>query len=798
MNLVVGMLGILKAGGAYVPLDPEYPADRLAYIAKDTRARVAVCSASAEAAVPSVIGTRILIDGAESNGTEADIDPSATVSPGNLAYVIHTSGSTGEPKGVLVEHRQVIALLEAGRELVSPGPDDRWCLFHSYAFDFSVWEIWGALAFGGAVEIVPPAVSRDPVEFARLLAQSGITVLNQTPSAFGGLMRHLDPERHESHKALRAIVFGGETLPMRTLAGWSFDDVAGCPRLINMYGITEVTVHASFHEVRASDVARDDSVIGTAIPGAGLHILDPQGEPVPTGVTGEIWVSGRGVARGYLNAGELTSERFRNIPDEWQRYAGPASRRMYRSGDLARLDEDGRLVYEGRRDQQLKLRGYRIEPGEIEACLLKIAQVSRAVVVMRDSGTSRARLVAHIICANSISDEQIRHELSRWLPPYMVPAGLVRWPALPTTASGKTDRRQLETVEDEQSAVGERLAVGPLESQLANIWSRLLGIANPDMRTRFMDAGGNSLLAVRLLDEVEAATGRRFGIADLFEYPTIADMAHAVRRRHASSGLRAFLPIRTVGEGAPLICIHGQPLVLEKHLDSATPLYGVHYFAHRDFSPAATVEGIAAQYLEEVRRFQPDGPYRLCGHCFGAMVAHEMAGQLIAAGESVASLVLADPSLPRKDWRVADRLEYLRSLLPLPGAQTGSTSAWLSRIGRSIRVRMSRSLRDLAWRAAAISGRNPDPRLMAGRATDLMVKAWHTYEYSPVSIAATLIFADTARDRADELRDYWQQYFAGGVNLEFVAGAEGHADLMREPGVIEVARIIEADPDRSL
>ena len=379
LEMVVGVLGILKAGGAYVPLDPNYPADRLAFLVADSGAPVLVTQQRWRDAIPATAATVVSLDSGSSElETASDKNPESLARPEHLAYVIYTSGSTGRPKGVLVTHDNVVRLMQATDPWFGFRPDDVWTLFHSYAFDFSVWELWGALLYGGRLVVVPYWVSRSPEDFLELLRRERVTVLNQTPSAFRQLVQADIASGPPSELALRYVVFGGEALELQSLRPWFERHGDEQPRLVNMYGITETTVHVTYRPITMADVeAGAGSVIGVPIPDLRVYVLDPHRELVPVGVPGEMYVGGAGVARGYLNRPELTAERFVDDPFV------PGAR-LYRTGDLARRCANGDLEYLGRIDHQVKIRGFRIELGEIEAVLAQHPAVRDAIVIARE------------------------------------------------------------------------------------------------------------------------------------------------------------------------------------------------------------------------------------------------------------------------------------------------------------------------------------------------------------------------------------------------------------------------------
>ncbi|MGV5199840.1 amino acid adenylation domain-containing protein, partial [Pseudomonas aeruginosa] len=443
LDMLVGLLAILKAGGAYLPLDPAAPEERLAHILDDSGVRLLLTQGHLLEHLPRQAGVEVLaIDGLVLDGY-AESDPLPTLSADNLAYVIYTSGSTGKPKGTLLTHRNALRLFSATEAWFGFDERDVWTLFHSYAFDFSVWEIFGALLYGGRLVIVPQWVSRSPEDFYRLLCREGVTVLNQTPSAFKQLMAvACSADMATQQPALRYVIFGGEALDLQSLRPWfqRFGDRQ--PQLVNMYGITETTVHVTYRPVSEADLKGGlVSPIGGTIPDLSWYILDRDLNPVPRGAVGELYIGRAGLARGYLRRPGLSATRF--VPNP---FPGGAGERLYRTGDLARFQADGNIEYIGRIDHQVKVRGFRIELGEIEAALAGLAGVRDAVVLAHD-GVGGTQLVGYVV-ADSAEDaerlrESLRESLKRHLPDYMVPAHLMLLERMPLTVNGKLDRQAL-------------------------------------------------------------------------------------------------------------------------------------------------------------------------------------------------------------------------------------------------------------------------------------------------------------------------------------------------------------------
>ncbi|UFH49859.1 non-ribosomal peptide synthase/polyketide synthase [Pseudomonas sp. KNUC1026] len=523
LEMVVGLLAILKAGGAYVPLDPEYPQDRLAYMMQDSGIALLLVQEAVQGKLPAFDGQSLLL-GADRSAYGAE-NPNVAVDPANLAYIIYTSGSTGMPKGTLLPHQNVMRLFEATEQWFGFTENDVWTLFHSYAFDFSVWEIFGALMFGGRLVIVPYLVSRSPEDFHQLLCDEGVTVLNQTPSAFRQLM-HVATQDKQRDTSLRYVVFGGEALEVENLRPWfeRFGDQQ--PQLINMYGITETTVHVTYRPITLADLTQGAaSPIGEPIPDLSWYLLDADLNPVPRGCTGELYVGRAGLARGYLNRGDLSATRF--IPDPF----GEAGGRLYRTGDLARYRADGVIEYIGRIDHQVKIRGFRIELGEIEAKLLAQASVREAVVLAPEILGSQ-QLVAYIVPQQYEADaleqgeqrEALKAALKADLPDYMVPAHLLFLEQLPLTANGKLDRKALPAP-DASQLQGDYLAPrSDLEQRIAAIWQDVLRLERVGLADNFFELGGDSIISIQVVSRARQA-GIRFTPKDLFQHQTVQALA---------------------------------------------------------------------------------------------------------------------------------------------------------------------------------------------------------------------------------------------------------------------------------
>ncbi|MEU2057651.1 non-ribosomal peptide synthase/polyketide synthase [Streptomyces bungoensis] len=527
---VVAILAVLKTGAAYLPIDAASPAERIGGLLADA-APVALVTTTGTAARTDGAGVpAVLLDDAD---TEADLArrpatgpaPARRPLPESPAYAIYTSGSTGRPKGVVIPHANVVRLFTRTSHWFGFGPDDVWTMFHSYAFDFSVWELWGPLLHGGRLVVVPDETARSPEDFLRLLADERVTVLNQTPSAFYPLIRaDADHPGTGARLALRTVVFGGEALDTGRLADWWTRHPASAPRLVNMYGITETTVHVTYAPLDPATAADGPaSPIGTAIEDLRVYVLDADLAPVPPGATGELYVAGEGLARGYLGRPGLTATRFLADP-----FGRPGSR-MYRTGDRAKWRADGTLEYLGRADAQVKIRGYRIEPGEIEAALHTHPGVADAAVGVLEDASGTRRLVAHVVGSGGTvpAAAALRAHLERLLPAHMVPAAYVPMDALPLTVNGKLDRRALPAPGPDGYAAGTDRTPPrtPAERLVAAAWADVLGVAEVHAGDDFFALGGDSILAVRVTARLRAAFGPGVSPRLLFTRPTVAALA---------------------------------------------------------------------------------------------------------------------------------------------------------------------------------------------------------------------------------------------------------------------------------
>lgn len=659
VTMLAGILGVIKAGGAYLPIDPDYPADRITYMLQDSQAKVvlvanrAMCPQGFSGQVLDASQLALQTLRALQTGQVLPRLPDINQAE-DLLYVIYTSGSTGCPKGAMIEHRNVVRLLFNDQNLFDFGPQDTWTLFHSYCFDFSVWEMYGALLYGGRLVVVPKPVSRDTAHFHRLLQAEAVTILNQTPAAFYNLADEIS-RRADHPLSLRMVVFGGDALKPPLLR--RFREIYPTTRLINMYGITETTVHVTYLELSDTDLKSHVSNVGRPIPTMRAYILDSRLNPVPIGIPGELCVSGEGVGRGYLNNPDLTASRF--IPNPF--VPGEV---LYRSGDLARFYPRGDIEYLGRLDHQVKIRGHRIELGEIEATILSVGQIREARVMTRDQENGSKQLIAYFVPAEAVDLQALRQQLSARLPDYMVPPYLVAIDEMPLNSNGKIDRKRLP---EPGHAVGHNplylAPQTPLQHMVADVFAQVLGLPAVGLYDHFFHLGGDSLSAVQAV----ASLGDSVGFADLYAHPTVYDLASYMASQDPGACRLGYL--LRLGKAAATRQIVAFPfaggsaasfLKLAQSLDQTAPqlaLYAVNLPDER-LDLQAMADTLAAEIDESL-----DGDLVFYSHCAGSALALATANRLEHRGRPVKNLIIGASIPPRK--RALDPWQFLNDRLIL-------------------------------------------------------------------------------------------------------------------------------------
>lgn len=637
LEMVVGLLGILKAGAAYVPLDPSYPKERIAFMLEDTQSPVLLTQGRLREALPAHSARTLLLDSdREKIAVENDQNPQIHATPQNLAYVIYTSGSTGKPKGVAIEHRGAVNLLHWARETFPTESAAGVVASTSLCFDLSVFEIFTPLSWGGRVILV-----RDVLSLPSIPEGNDIMLLNTVPSAMSELVR-----ARALPRSVRTVNLAGE--PLSPALAEAIFRVETVQRLFNLYGPTESTTYSTASLVER--LSQRPPNIGRPIANTRVYILDSHGQPVPGGVVGELYITGEGLARGYWGRPELTLERF--VPDS---FSGGLGGRLYRTGDLGRYLADGDIEFLGRVDNQVKVRGYRIELEEIESVLMEHPGVREGVVVAREDSPGEKWLVGYMTGEEGLSGDALRGFLRGKLPEYMVPSVFVVLESLPLTPAGKVDRKTLPAPPSTRPDL-ERRYVAPRtveEEVVALIWARVLGVERVGVEDNFFESGGHSLLAVQLFAEIENVFHRKIPLAAIFQAPNVEQLAGILRQEGWTAPRSPLVAIQTQGSKPPFFCVHPGGVHAFYYRDLARllgpdqPFYGLQAIglagreAQRD-----RLENLAADYIKEIRTVQPKGPYYLGGLCAGGIIAFEIARQLHAQGQSVALLALLDTYAP--------------------------------------------------------------------------------------------------------------------------------------------------------
>ena len=728
LEMVVAVLGILKAGGAYVPLDPAHPSDRTAFILQDTQVLAILACAELATRLPSQ-NTIICLDSDWETIAQQPLEnPICNVNSENLMYVIYTSGSTGQPKGVMIPHIGICNQLHWRQTTFPLNDTDRVLQTISFSFDPSVWQIFWTLAFGAQLVLPRPDGHKDSAYLVDLIAQQAITVIALVPSMLRVFLEEQGLDRCHS---LRHVFCGGEALPLDLQEQFfaRFSDTRSHPiDLHNVYGPTEASIDATFWTCECG-THYPIAPIGRPIANTQIYILDEHLRPVEIGDVGELHIGGAGLARGYLNRPELTAEKFisnpfvnSELPGLSGSFESPiesiklatesnqASKRLYKTGDLARYLPDGTIEFLGRIDHQVKIRGFRIELGEIEAALSRYPGIQQTIVVAREDVPGDKRLVAYWVFDalggrepvgsrksevetfkidaplspfKPPSSSELRCFLKEHLPDYMIPAAFVQLDALPLNPNGKVDRHTLPAPEVDRPDL-ERPFVAPqtsLEQELTSIWEQVLTIQPIGIQDNFFELGGNSLIAARLIAEIEAKFNKKIPLATLVQAPTIEQLACILQHDTWKTPWKALVDIQPNGSKPPLFCVHSRNgnvfsyYQLARYLGNEQPVYGLQARGVDGGEiPQFRIETMAADYIREIQTLQPNGPYFLSGYSFGGLVAYEMARQLNEHGQQVALLVLFDTYNVVGEWFIPLRFnarlsQYQHQFSTLKGKQ---------------------------------------------------------------------------------------------------------------------------------
>jgi len=670
LEMAIAVFAVLKAGGAYVPLDPNYPPARLNYLLDDAQVEVLLTQSNLLERLPVTSAQVVCLDQDEEIKALQDTNPASPVKSDNLAYVIYTSGSTGNPKGVAIEHHGAVNTLFDIEERFTVGPQDRVLGVSSLSFDLSVYDLFGVLGSGGTLIIPRPASCPDPEHWLELIAQQQITIWNSAPALLELVVNYAISFGKQLPLSLRLVMLSGDRINPNLMV--QLQNLNPELEIVSLGGATEVSIWSICYPILENWSADKSVPYGRPLHNQSFYILDAQQQLVPIGVIGELYIGGVGVARGYLHRPELTASKF--IPNPFLKETPLAHKakgdRLYKTGDLGRyfptlkdtasrrvaspLGHNGNIEFLGRIDNQVKIRGVRIELGEIEATLLKCPEIQETIVTVNSSNPEQTSLVAYSILKpnSTLTSQKLRDLLKTQLPEFAVPAALIFLEAFPLTPNGKVDLKALPAIQPQVSGRESMVTLtsdDPLEGQLSQIWSRILNVRAIARDDNFFELGGNSLLALRLFEQIQKVCGQNLPLATLFAAPTIAQLATVMRDQGWSAPWSVLVNIQPRGTKAPFFCIHpvgGNVLTyygLAAAMGTDRPFYGLQARGlDGKQTPATSIEAMATDYLQEIKSIQPEGPYYLGGHSFGGFVAYEMALQLQENGEKVALLALFD------------------------------------------------------------------------------------------------------------------------------------------------------------
>lgn len=797
-DLVVALMAAMKAGGAYVPLDPAYPRERLAFMLEDTAAPVLLTEEKLLDLFPERRARTICLDtGWGEVAGESVENLGGEAAPDKLAYIIYTSGSTGKPKGVCCRHASVLNLFADFDRRAPLSPGDRCALWTSVSFDVSVYEIFSALLAGGTLCIASDAIRYDSAAFIPWLEENRIAGAYVPPLMLGDLDEWI--KAHPGRLSLRRLLVGVEPIN-ETLLGSIVDGVPGLT-IINGYGPTETTICSTLHTVRRETVRDRVTPIGRPVQNSWIYLLDPAMRPVPVGIPGEIFIGGEGLARGYLNRPELTDERF--VPDA---IGGRPGSLLYRTGDRARLLGNGEIEFVGRTDYQVKVRGFRVEPGEIETTLEQHPAVREAVVLAKADRTGAKRLVAYAVTDKSTvtSTSDLRAFLKQKLPDYMVPTSFVLMDSFPLTPNGKLDRAALP--EPEATRDESRAYVAPrneIEARLAQVWERVMGIERIGVTDNFFDLGGHSLLAVRLFSEIMRVFGSSIPLAAIFQSPTIAELAPLLEGERVSGSGRSLVAIQPRGTKPPLFFVHAYGggvffyRELSDRLGPDQPFYGLQAIGLAGKRlPHRRVEDMAAHYIVEMRTVQPKGPYYLGGRCLGAYIALEMANQLLARGEQVGLLAILDSYwAPAKPLTAGMKLgQHVQNL------KSGGIGDKLAYLVEHAVIRWGKTKIRLVGLASEIALRmgHPVPERLRETYIDQLIPRINgqaELRYRPAIYPGIITFFQATAEVERDPRQFWGKLTSGGIDVEMVPAS--HRDILVEPNVGVLAEKLGQALERS-
>ncbi|MBS1525465.1 MAG: amino acid adenylation domain-containing protein [Bacteroidetes bacterium] len=788
-DMIVGMYGIMKAGGAYVPIDPEYPLERQQYILSNSSVTRVV--ADNDYPLQNSVNPEVFVNlhSTDLNGVRKD-NPGIKIDSKQLAYTIYTSGSTGRPKGVMIEHHSAVNLVQWVNKQFNICGDDRLLFITSMCFDLSVYDIFGMLAAGGSIAVVKQEEVMDVAKLKDMMLKYGITFWDSVPTTMDYLVREL--ENHDSdylQPSLRIVFMSGDWIPVN-LPG-RIKKFFPNADVISLGGATEGTIWSNFYPVKQAGKDWSSIPYGRPIDNNFFYILNEQLQPAPLGVAGELYIGGVGVARGYANDPDKTNYSFVSDP-----FNDKAGGRMYRTGDLGRMLPDMNMEFIGRKDDQVKIRGFRIELGEIESVLKQCGAVRDVVVLAKNDKEGKKRLISYIVPSEHYKRDEVIAFLKTKVPDYMVPSLWMELAKLPLTTNGKVDKKALPDFEAEIQ-LKETYAAPQTESEklLADIWSQVLKIGQVGVQDNFFDIGGHSLLAVQIMSRIEKKTGKKFPIATLFRFPTIASLgAFLDEEEEKDYHWRSLVPIKPSGHKTPVYLVHGIGMNvlnfndLASYVDTEQPVYGFQGLGLDGAgNPPASIEEIASFYVNELLKHNPKGPYAVAGYSIGGFIAVEMARQLLAQGRQIKMFGIfdtdAENARENEPWHIIIPKVVKRYLPRFMGGE------------KSLRKQLAYVIRT---RTEAIGdkvgiAKQAESKLYYALLNELIGRyqsALDNYTIKPVGAKVHLFKAKINVHYNDD-KEYlgWKKFAKNGVELLAVPG--DHLDMLKMPNAAVFGRILQ-------
>ncbi len=784
-EMIIGMLGIMKAGGAYVPIDPEYPVDRQQYICSQSALKFVL--SCRDYPLKDVVGDdQFLKVNMSSPASANERNPGLKIDSTQLAYTIYTSGSTGRPKGVMIEHHSAVNLISWVNERFNIGASDRLLFITSMCFDLSVYDIFGMLAAGGALVIAGNKEIQDVRLLQDMLVRHRISFWDSVPTTLEYLVRNLEQDRPNYHyTGLKTVFLSGDWIPV-TLPGRIKKFFPGA-EVVSLGGATEGTVWSNYYVVEQTSGNWKSIPYGRPIHNNFFYILDDQLQPVPLGETGDLYIGGVGVARGYANDPEKTRASF--VPDPFNKFAGGI---MYRTGDLGRMMPDYNMEFLGRKDNQVKINGFRVELGEIESVLCTSETVKDAVVLAKNGPDGNKRLAGYVVPSGKFDSAALMDFLKTRLPEYMVPAMWVELDKLPLTSNGKIDRKSLP--EPQEPALVKKVIAQPVtatEKLVAGIWQECMGAQQFGIDDNFFALGGHSLMAVQILSKLGKKLGKNFQLAVLFKYPDIRSLAAFIGNDKKDAVYKSLVAVKPSGSKPPLYIIHGEGLnvlnfsSLAACMDIERPIFGLQAKGLNSADePLDSIPEIAAFYISEIIRHNPTGPYLLAGYSFGGYVAVEMEKQMREMGKEVDKLIMFDTD--------AEKTEYKDWYYLLPRKVKRNFPIFISFLKSSLRQPVVTFRKQFQGHASNIAPANFSKKDSKGfyqlikKIKDKHLSAFRNYSMSAFDNKVYLFKAEICVHYVDDAEFLgWKKYAKKGVELCEVPG--DHLSMLLSPNVEQFA-----------